>query len=228
MTQFIGFDIYGTLIDVQAISAPLLPHVGNDLKLAGRFSELWREKQLEYSFRRAAMRSYEPFPVCSEQALLYTATVLRVELSQTQRQQLLAAYQSLPAFAEVADGLLTLRARKHRLAAFSNGPLKSLQPLLRHNGLLERFDELVSVDDKATFKPDPATYAYLHERLGGDRKRTWVVSSNPFDVIGAKHAGLRAAWIKRGEDKVLDPWGVEPDLVVGDLVALAERLPGFE
>ncbi len=226
-TQFIGFDIYGTLIDVQAIAASLLPLVGESAR-AQRFSELWREKQIEYSFRRALMRRYEPFPVCSQEALDYTAAALRVELSGGQKKQLLEDYQKLPAFPEVDDALLTLGAQKHRLAAFSNGPEKSLLPLLKHNGLLDRFDLHVSVDDKETFKPDPLTYAYLHERLGGELERTWVVSSNPFDVLGAKHAGLRAAWIKRSEDKIFDPWrGLEPDVVVPDLAAFADEMNRF-
>ena len=223
-TRFIGFDIYGTLVNVEAIQDFVLPCVADDLPLARRFSELWREKNLEYTFRRAAMNLYEPFPVCSEQALDYTATSLRVYLSEKQKKTLMEDYQRLPAFPEVSAALLALAAQKHRLAAFSNGPEKSLRPLLEHNGLLAHLDLLVSVADQRTFKPAPATYDYLVERLGGDRAQTWVVSGNPFDVIGAKSAGLRAAWIKRSDEKVFDPWGIEPDVVVSDLSAFADQM----
>ena len=203
----------------------MLPFVGNEPERARRFAELWREKGLEYTFRRALMHRYQPFPVCSREALDYTDAVLRTGLSNAQKKGLLEDYQRLPAFAEVAEGLQTLRTQGHRLAAFSNGPESSLKPLLKHNGLLDCFDLLVSVDDRETFKPDPVVYGYLQARFGSDPARTWLVSSNPFDVVGGKHAGLRAAWLRRSEDKIFDPMDdLEPDLVVPDLLALAKKM----
>jgi 2-haloacid dehalogenase len=83
---------------------------------------------------------------------------------------------------------------------------------------------VVSVDDLRTFKPDPRVYAYLSERLGRPAGETWLVSNNPWDVIGAKSAGLRAAWVRRKPDAVLDPWDIEPDLVAVDLLDLAGQL----
>lgn len=224
-TQCLGFDIYGTLIDVQASANFLLPFVGNDPERARRFSELWREKGLEYTFRRALMHRYQPFPVCSREALDYTDAALRTGLTASAKQTLLEDYQRLPAFADVPAGLAALRAKGHRLAAFSNGPESSLQPLLKHNGLLDHFDLLVSVDDRQTFKPDPVVYGYLQARFGSVPTATWLISSNPFDVAGAKHAGLRAAWIRRSEDKIFDPMDdLEPDLIVPDMVTLAETI----
>jgi 2-haloacid dehalogenase len=83
---------------------------------------------------------------------------------------------------------------------------------------------VISVDDVKSFKPDPEVYHYLTRRLGTELSETWLVSSNPFDVIGAKAVGLMAAWIQRKPDAQFDPWGIEPDLVAPDLEALAERL----
>ncbi len=217
--QFFGFDIYGTLVNPYAMSEHLRPFVG---ERAERFAELWREKQIEYSFRRGLMRRYEDFGVCTRQALVYTARSLRVELSKEKEEAMIAQYQHLPAFPDAADGLLALKAQQHRLVAFSNGPEKNTRPLLRNVGLYELVEDFVSVDDRQTFKPDPDVYQYLLARLGGPADRTWVISSNPFDVLGAKHAGLRAAWVQRGPDKIYDPWDLEPDLVVPDLCALAK------
>ncbi len=220
-TQFLGFDIYGTLVNPYAMSDHLRPFVG---ERAERFAELWREKQLEYSFRRAAMRRYADFGVCTRQALVYTARTLGVELPTEKEEAMIAQYQHLPAFPDAAAALRELRTHGHRVFAFSNGPERNTRPLLRNVGLDEAIEDFVSVDDRQTFKPDPAVYAYLRERLGGPVEQTWVISSNPFDIIGAKHAGLRAAWVKRGADKIFDPWDLEPDLVVPDLGALAEAL----
>jgi 2-haloacid dehalogenase len=80
------------------------------------------------------------------------------------------------------------------------------------------------VDDIKTFKPNPDVYEYLVNRGGCSREETWLVSSNPFDVIGAKAAHLRAAWVKRSSEAVFDPWEFEPDIVVRDLMGLATGL----
>lgn len=224
LTHYLGFDIYGTLVNVYAMSAHLRPFVG---ERAERFAELWREKQIEYSFRRGLMRRYEDFGVCTEQALVYTARSLRLELSPEQQREMMKQYQFLPAFPDAREGLLALRAQRHRLAAFSNGPEKNTRPLLKNVELFELVEDVISCDDRQTFKPDPSVYQYLLARLGGPAERTWVVSSNPFDVLGAKHAGLRAAWVQRGADKIFDPWedaALQPDLVVPDLAALAAEL----
>jgi 2-haloacid dehalogenase len=71
------------------------------------------------------------------------------------------------------------------------------------------------------FVPSPAVYAYLTRRIGIDARSIWLISSNGWDVIGAKSAGLRAVWVRRDPDQILDPWGIEPDAVVKDLTACA-------
>jgi 2-haloacid dehalogenase len=83
---------------------------------------------------------------------------------------------------------------------------------------------MLSARTVRTFKPDPAIYTHAVERLGQTANATWLVSSNPFDIIGAKTAGLRTAWIKRDPKAVFDPWGVEPDLVLSGLDQLAPLL----
>ncbi len=85
-------------------------------------------------------------------------------------------------------------------------------------------DVVISVDEVKRFKPDPAVYAYLRTQLETRPEHTWLISSNPFDVIGAAHAGLRSAWVRRHSDAPFDPWGIEPDMTVPDLEALAERM----
>lgn len=222
MAGAIGFDIYGTLVDPLEMNEHLRPLVGEDL--ADRFSELWRNKQIEYTFRRALMRRYEDFGVCTRQALVHTADVLGVDLAGKEQEQLIEEYQNLKPFPDVIPGIEALNSKGHTLVAFSNGVEATARTLLGRAGVLEHLHDVISVDDVKSFKPDLEVYRYLVRRLGTELSETWLVSSNPFDVIGAKAAGLSAAWIQRKPDARFDPWGIEPDLVAPDLETLAERL----
>lgn len=213
-TYALGFDVYGTLVDPLALAEPLRALVGEQ---AVRFAGLWRIKQLEYSFRRGLMRRYVDFDICTEQALRYTQQTLHCDLPESDQGRLLEAYLYLPVFPEVVASLAALKAQGHRLVAFSNGVETSIRALLANAGVLPYLEDVVSVDDLRTFKPDPEVYAYLARRTGRVPAETWLVSSNAWDVIGAKAAGLRAAWVKRQSDAVFDPWDVEPDVVVSRL-----------
>jgi 2-haloacid dehalogenase len=222
MPNAIGFDIYGTLVDPLEMNNHLRPIVGEDL--ADRFSELWRNKQIEYTFRRALMRKYEDFGVCTRRSLIYAARVLGVELCEEDQEKLIEEYQNLRPFPDVVPGIEELKEKGHTLVAFSNGVEATARTLLERAGVLPYLQGVISVDDLKTFKPDPEVYYYLAHRLDTTPSETWLVSSNPFDVIGAKSAGLKAAWIKRKPDAQFDPWEMEPDLVAPDLEAFAQRL----
>jgi 2-haloacid dehalogenase len=217
----IGFDVYGTLVDPLAMSAALEPHAG---ERASEMAALWRAKQLEYSFRRALMGAYENFDVCTRDSLRYAARAMGIELNTAEKGALLGEYLNLNAYPDVIPGIRALRARGHALVAFSNGVEATLQELLGRAGVLEQLDGIISVDDIRTFKPSPAVYRHLAERLDRPRDETWLVSSNYWDVTGALHAGLHAAWVRRNPDAIPDPWGPEPDLVVADLSELAGAL----
>ncbi|MDF5722919.1 MAG: haloacid dehalogenase type II [Rhizonema sp. PD37] len=218
MNYALGFDIYGTLVDPLEMNQHLRAFVGED---ADQFSALWREKQLEYSFRRGLMGKYENFQVCTQQALIFTAQTMKVEISSFAQAKLLEEYQNLSAFADVLPGLHELKAQGHKLVAFSNGAEETVRTLLERTQVLAILDNVISVDDLETFKPNPAVYKYLARRLKRPMNETWLISSNPWDVIGAKSVGLKSAWIKRTPDKVFDPWGIEPDLVATTLEELA-------
>ncbi|HKZ27575.1 MAG TPA: HAD-IA family hydrolase, partial [Rubrobacteraceae bacterium] len=127
-------------------------------------------------------------------------------------------------FPDVVPGLEGLRKEGRVLVAFSNGVETTTRTLLSRAGVLPHLDGVVSVDDLKSFKPDPEVYRYLARSLQRTPYETWLVSSNPFDVIGAKAAGLKAAWIQRTPDAQFDPWDIEPDLVTPDLEALAGKL----
>ena len=221
MPEVIGFDIYGTLVDPLDMDEHLREMVGEG---AERFSALWREKQIEYTWRRGLMREYADFGVCTRQALDFAALSFGLELTDAQRERLLEEYQNLRPFSDVLPGLERLQSGGHTLVAFSNGVERTARVLLERGGVLDHLEAVVSVDDAGTFKPDPEVYRYLARRLDRPVGETWLVSSNAWDVIGAKSAGLRAAWVRRNPATVFDPWGIEADLVVEDLEQLAGRL----
>ncbi|MGI8857643.1 MAG: haloacid dehalogenase type II [Thermomicrobiales bacterium] len=215
----IGFDVYGTLVDPLEMQRHLRALVGGQ---AGPFAALWREKQLEYTFRRAVMRHHASFDVCTAQALRYVIQSLGLDVGEADQARLLAQYQELSAFPDAIPAIERLKAAGHTVAAFSNGVEATVRRLLDHAGILPHLDAVISVDDLRTFKPDPAVYASLVRRLDRPIAETWLVSGNPFDVIGAKAAGLRAAWVRRNPTAVFDPWGIEPDVVLTDLRAFAD------
>jgi 2-haloacid dehalogenase len=216
----LGIDVYGTLVDPIGVSDYLRSQIGDQ---AERMAEQWRAKQLEYTFRRAAMGRYENFDLCTSRALRWVAASLKISLTNEQTAQILDQYRKLNAYPDAASGLASLKRRGYALYAFSNGVDSSLRQLLEHAGLYAHLDGIVSVDEIGTFKPDPRVYHHLVRRLGTKPGDNWLISSNPFDIIGAKAAGLKAAWIKRSPSAVFDPWGIEPDLVVTDLNDLARH-----
>ncbi len=217
----IGFDVYGTLVDPVEMGAHLKSHIGDQAKA---FGQLWHEKKVEYAFRRALMQKYEDFSVCTLQALRYCMEVFDIELPEEVQQQLVKEFANLDAYPDVIPGLIKLRDKGHSITAFSNGPETAVRKLLGNAEVLPYLNDVISVDDLKTYKPDPAVYQYLMQRTQATTSNSWLVSSNPFDVIGAKAAGMNAVWVKRNPDQIFDPWDMEPDLIVKDLIELSEQI----
>jgi len=221
VSVLLAFDIYGTVVDPRAVAAQLSDIFGERAPLA---AQLWRAKQLEFTFRRALMRRYVDFDVCTAQALECVSANLGVRLDAASRDELLRAYRTLPAFPEVRHSLETLHGSGYRTVALSNGTLHSIQSLLAHAGLTACFDAVLSADTIATFKPDPAVYELAVRAAGIAEPDVCLISANSFDVIGAKAVGLKAAWVRRGAE-VFDPWEYQPDVTVRDLRELSVTLP---
>jgi len=221
MSLTLAFDVYGTLIDPHAVRVELERHVGDE---ANRFSQLWRQTQLEYTFRRAAMGVYRDFSAVTRDALDHVCTSTGHDLAPAVRDGLLASYRTLPPFDDVPDALAGLRGRGFGRHAFSNGTPEDLRSLLGHAALDAFLGETVSVHAVETFKPDPRVYAHFNRVTGSDPVDTWLVSSNPFDVIGAVAAGWKAAWVQRSTDAVFDAWEFAPTLIVPSLETLGEAI----
>ena len=221
MALTLAFDVYGTLIDIQGVMQQLQSLVGNRAK---EFSALWRSKQLEYSFRRGLMQKYCDFSTCTQHALEFTCEHLHTPLTDDQKSSLLNIYRHLPAYSEVKAALQQLKSANYTLCAFSNGRADTVLELLKNADIIGEFDNVVSVDDVHSFKPDPKVYAHLLDTVNADGANVWLISSNSFDIIGAKAVGLQTAWIQRTSDNYFDPWEFQPDLTVSDLNQFAQHM----
>jgi 2-haloacid dehalogenase len=182
MSITLAFDVYGTLIDTAGVVTALSKYLG---ERADAFSQLWRDKQLEYSFRRGLMHKYQNFAVCTSNALDYACRRFKVSLSEPDKQKLMSAYRILPSFPDVEPSLAKLKSASYRMFAFSNGRADDVNTLLQNATIANYFEDVVSVDEIGTFKPDPAVYKHFLKRSESSGEKTCLISGNPFDVIGA-------------------------------------------
>jgi len=199
------FDAYGTLYDVHSVvqrSEAFWPGKGATL------SQLWRAKQLEYTWQRSLMRRYAPFSQVTREALAYACEALGLELGADRSDALMQEYRRLATYPEVPAALAALRVRK---AILSNGSPDMLEPLVKHSGLA--LDAVLSVDEVKIFKPAPEVYQLAVDRLGVGKEEIGFVSSNCWDALGARSFGFRVYWINRAKAPV-DALGFQPDRIV--------------
>jgi len=207
--QAMVFDAYGTLYDVHSVLQrcdSFFPGKG------ARLSQLWRAKQLEYTWQRSLMQRYEPFSTITREALAYSCEVLDLDLTAERMEALMAEYNMLSAYPDVPDALKRFSGRK--LAILSNGSPDMLDPLVANSGL--RFDAVLSVDELQVFKPAPQVYELAVSKLGVPKERIGFVSSNCWDALGAKSFGFTVFWINRA-GAPLDRLGFKPDRIVKSL-----------
>ncbi len=210
MPRALVFDAYGTLFDVHSVQARadrLWPGKGAQL------SQLWRAKQLEYTWQRSLMRRYVPFSQVTQEALEYACATLGLVRTPEAAQALMDEYRRLAVFPEVPDALRRLSGR-FRLAILSNGSPDMIDPLVAQSGLA--FEAVLSVDACRVYKPAPEVYQLAVEKLGLPAQDVGFVSSNCWDALGAKSFGFSVSWINRAGAPV-DRLGFQPDEIVRGL-----------
>jgi 2-haloacid dehalogenase len=206
MPRAFVFDAYGTLFDVHSVIAlceRLWPGKGAAL------SQLWRAKQLEYTWQRSLMKRYAPFSQVTEEALGYACEFLKLTLGKNQKESLMSEYLNLKTYPDVAETLNKLPGKK---AILTNGSPDMIEPLVRNSGL--RFDAVLSVDELRVYKPAPEIYQLAVNKL--QEKDIGFVSSNCWDALGAKSFGFQVYWINRG-GAPLDRLGFRPDKIGASL-----------
>jgi 2-haloacid dehalogenase len=207
------FDAYGTLFDVHSVVEAGREITGDPVAL----STLWRQKQLEYTWLRSLMGTYADFWAVTEAALRYSIRRLGLSATDAQVRRLMDAYLSLACFPEVKTALGRLAGRSR--AVLSNGSPAMLAAAVAASGLGAMLDHVISVDRVKTYKPSPRVYALGPEALGLPAGELLFVSSNGWDVAGAKAFGYQVAWCNRtGAPE--EELGVRPDLIVSALDVL--------
>jgi len=217
-TQALVFDAYGTLYDVHAVihrCDEFWPGKGAAL------SQLWRQKQLEYTWQRSLMRRYLAFSQITRDALAFACEALKLPLDAARTDALMQEYLRLAAYPNVPGALPRFGARK--LAILTNGSPDMIEPLVRHCGMDETFDAVLSADALRRFKVAPQVYQFAVDRLGVAPADIGFVSSNCWDALGAKNFGFKVWWINR-QDAPVDRLDARPDGILAGLGELPARL----
>ena len=187
------FDAYGTLFDFASAAASCRDVLGDD---AARLTALWRDKQLQYTWLRAAQGRHADFWQVTGEALDFALAVLG-RREATLRRRLLELYLRLDAFPEVPDVLRRLKAAGRQTAILSNGTPEMLRSAVEHAGIAALLDHVLSVEEVGIYKPHPKVYQLAVDRLAAQPAALLFVSSNAWDAHAASAFGMPVAWCNR-------------------------------
>jgi 2-haloacid dehalogenase len=187
------FDAYGTLFDVASSAKRHAARVGADWQA---FAELWRAKQLQYTWLRSLMSKHADFWHVTGEALDYTLAAFKRD-DPVLRAALMEQYLALDAYADVKPALEKLRAAGKRTATLSNGSPTMLIAALNSAGIAQLMDPPLSVEAVGVYKPHPRVYKLAVDRLGAASERICFVSANGWDAWAGAVFGFRAVWINR-------------------------------
>jgi 2-haloacid dehalogenase len=216
--QAIVFDAYGALFDVHSVIAQCdrtFPGKGAEL------SQLWRAKQLEYTWLRSLTGKYEDFWVVTESALVFACGSLGLSCPPQARRELMESYLRLETFPEVRPTLAKLS--RYKLAILSNGSPAMLAPVVENAGLKDVFTYVISADEVKIYKTSPRVYGLVSRHVGVSDSAVAFVSSNFWDIAGAKSFGFWTCWVNRGKLPE-DELGVRPDVTLDALDGLVGLL----
>jgi 2-haloacid dehalogenase len=215
----ITFDSYSTLVDVDAAETALADRVADPEPV----SKLWRARSLEYTFVANQIDAYQSFYEMNRDALQYALDAHNVEISQGDRNEILAVYHELDVFDDVRDGIERLRDSGYECYVVSNGNPEMLSSMIEHADISDVIEDTISADEIRTFKPDAEIYRHAAARTGTPIDKIAHVTAGWFDVMGAKHAGMQGVWVNRTGA----PWEQfdgDPDLTVESFYELVDEL----
>jgi 2-haloacid dehalogenase len=206
------FDAYGTLFDVHSAVRQEAGVLGD---AADPVSQLWRRKQLEYTWLRSLMRAHADFYQVTADALDHALAAHGID-DRELRERLLELYLTLDPYPEVPDTLDRLRNKGIATAILSNGEPRMLTAATDSANLRARLDDVISVDAVGVYKPDPQVYDLGVQRMGVPAEQTAFVSANAWDACGAAHFGFQVIWLNR--------FGQRPEHLPGTPKATASTL----
>jgi 2-haloacid dehalogenase len=214
------FDAYGTLFD---FSSPMRRRREKIGPQADRLNQLWRQKQLEYSWLRTLMGAYADFWQVTGEALDYAMKDCALS-DPALRAELMELYLRIEPFPESVETLKLVKAARMRTAILSNGSPTMLTAAVNHSRMTPLLDAVISVDEIAIYKPHAEVYQRAVDRLQVEPAQVLFVSANPWDVAGAAHFGFNAAWCNRTESQA-DYLPGKPCAKIRSLAEIAELLP---
>ena len=215
----VAFDLYGTLLEIASVGRAAAEVTDDPAALV----DLWRQKQLEYTWLRSLMGRYQDFWETTGDALDYSLDRLGIVADGATRSRLLGAWLDVRPYPEVVDALAALAPRP--LAVLSNGNSSMLEAGLAAAGIRDRLDHVLSVDELGVYKPHPSVYELALKAFDRPAERILFVSSNAWDAAGAKAFGLPVVWVNRAGGPP-ERVGALPDVVVSDLAALSGTVTG--
>lgn len=213
------FDAYGTLYDVQSVFDMVERHCPGRGALV---TQLWRLKQLEYTWLRSVLELHADFGRITHDSLAFALRAAGVELTPAAFAEVESAYLHLSPYPESRAALEALSGTQR--AILSNGSPAMLDAMVRHSGLDDVLEAVISIEDAGIYKPNPRCYALVEAKLGVPPAEVLFVSSNGFDVAGAKQFGFRVAWIRRGGGPGICPPDAGPSDMFKALRANPEEL----
>ncbi|HKI99544.1 MAG TPA: haloacid dehalogenase type II [bacterium] len=217
--QALVFDAYGTLYDVASVTALCDKHFpGHGVAI----SDIWRQKQLEYTWLSSLMGRYQDFWQLTAAGLRFACGSLKLEPTEEAFRELMENYLQLTPYAEVPGALQAL-SQRIPLAILSNGSPEMLLKVTQHNGFTPYLKHVLSVHELSVFKPSPQVYELAVEKLGVPRESIGFVSSNSWDAVGAKAFGFHVFWINRF-GRYQEQLGVTPDHEIHRLDEIAPLL----
>jgi 2-haloacid dehalogenase len=189
------------------------------------FTRAWRAKQFEYGFLRSITDRHADFFKVTEDALVYTAAAMKLELTPQERKSLLDAYLTLEPWPDAVDALKKLKASGVRVITIANFSPKMLKANAEHAGITDLFDELLSTHANGTYKPDPRAYALGMEHLKLKKEEIIFAAFGGWDAYGAKSFGYATYWVNRFH-LPMEELGIEPDGTSDNLEGLLKLVLG--
>ena len=213
------FDAYGTLYDVASVTALCEKHFPGH---GSAISDIWRQKQLEYTWLSSLMGRYQDFWQLTAAGLRFAVGARQQELTEEASRELMENYLQLTPYPEVPAALKAL-AQRLPLAILSNGSPEMLLKVTQHNGFTPHLKHVISVHELSVFKPSPRVYELAVSKLGVPKEQIGFVSSNSWDAVGAKAFGFHVFWINRF-NRFQEQLGVTPDHIIRTLDEIAPLL----
>jgi len=211
------FDAYGTLFDVSSVARGAQDALGDRWQA---LSDLWRTKQLQYTWLRGLAGHHAEFWQVTGDALDYAMTTLNIE-DRTLRDRLMNLYLSISAYPEVPAMLAALKAKGMKLAILSNGSPSMLAAAVENSGIAHYFDTVLSVEEVGVYKPHPNVYGMVPRSLGVAKENVCFLSSNGWDAFSAKAFGFQVLWCNRFA-QASERIPAVPDGEIKDLSALPD------